>query len=89
MVENAVNDVYIQQIVNAHHMKNYNAFFVLGTTGMVVTAVLHIFIALILSLAGAHLAFFAMYAMFLSLLTLGFRQLLKHQPITVTHPTRR
>jgi len=53
-------------------MKNCHPFFVLGTAGMLVTAILHIFLALGLSVSSAHSTFYVIYPIFIAFLTIGF-----------------
>lgn len=56
-------------------MKKINPFFVIGTTGMLLTAVLHICFALVLGLPLVHQVFYVMYPAFLSFLVIGFAQI--------------
>lgn len=58
-------------------MKKFHPFFTIGTVGMIVTALLHIFLALGLSVTTAHTSFFVIYPMFLAMLFIGFGLTLK------------
>lgn len=60
-------------------MKEFHPFFTIGTLGIIVTALLHIFLALGLSLTSVHVAFFVIYPMYLSFLVIGFGLTLKNQ----------
>lgn len=57
-------------------MKNFSPFFVIGSLGMVVVALLHMLIAF-LTVKPSHAAFFALYPVFLSFMIIGFGQVLK------------
>lgn len=52
-------------------MKNFHPFFAIGTIGMVVVSVLHIFLALVLSLTSVHTAFGVLYPVFFAFLIMG------------------
>jgi len=54
-----------------------NPFFVIGTVGMIVSAALHMFVALVLKQTGAHAGFFALYPTFTAFLVMGFGQMVK------------
>lgn len=58
-------------------MKALNPFFVLGTVGVVITAILHVVIALVLSIPTAHKTFFVLYPVFISFLAIGAGQIIK------------
>lgn len=60
-------------------MKHINPFFVIGSIGMIITSVLHIFLAVVLSLPAVHSAFFAVYPGFFAFMVIGFGQLLRKQ----------
>lgn len=53
-------------------MKKFHPFFTIGTVGIIVTACLHIFLALSLSLISIHSVFFTLYPIFVTFLILGF-----------------
>ncbi len=57
-------------------MKKLNPFFVIGTIGMLLTAVLHIVFALVLKLS-ATAGFLSVYPVFMAFLLIGFAQLIK------------
>lgn len=52
-------------------MKNFHPFFSIGTVGMIVIGLLHMFMAWALSIASAHGTFFTLYPMFLAFLIVG------------------
>ncbi len=58
-------------------MKALNPFFVIGTVGVIVTAILHVVIALVLSVPAAHKTFFVLYPVFISFLAIGAGQIIK------------
>lgn len=60
-------------------MKNFHPFFIIGTVGMIVTSVLHIFLSLALSITEAHSTFFVIYPTFLAFLIIGLGMTLKKQ----------
>lgn len=60
-------------------MKKFHPFFIIGTVGMIVTSLLHIFLALGLSVSSAHSSFFAIYPTFIAFLAIGFGLTLKKQ----------
>ncbi|MCC8409933.1 hypothetical protein LJ707_13425 [Mucilaginibacter sp. UR6-1] len=59
-------------------MKALNPFFIIGTVGVIVTAIFHVVIALVLSIPAAHTTFFVLYPMFISFLAIGAGQIIKH-----------
>ncbi len=60
-------------------MKKFHPFFVIGTIGIIVTAVLHIILALGLSLSSVHTAFFIMYPTSFAFLAIGLGLTIKEQ----------
>ncbi len=60
-------------------MKKFHPFFTIGTVGIIVTACLHMFLALSLSLISIHSAFFTLYPVFLTFLILGVVLTVKKQ----------
>jgi len=60
-------------------MKNLNPFFVIGSIGTVITAVLHMIFALILEMPFVHNTFWVLYPTFIAFMAIGFGQLLKLQ----------
>ncbi|TYB77218.1 hypothetical protein [Bizionia myxarmorum] len=60
-------------------MKRFYPFFTIGTVGMIVTSMLHIFIALGLSISSAHTSFYILYSTFMAFLAIGFGLTLKTQ----------
>jgi hypothetical protein len=53
-------------------MTKFHPFFSIGTAGIILAAMLHLFLSLGMSLTSAHATFFIMYPIFLSFLILGF-----------------
>lgn len=64
-------------------MKKFHPFFTIGTVGMIVTACLHMFLALGLSLTSIHAVFFTLYPVFLTFLILGVVLTVKKQKTLV------
>ncbi|MGG5505775.1 MULTISPECIES: hypothetical protein [unclassified Myroides] len=64
-------------------MKKFHPFFTLGTGGVIVTACLHMFLALSLSLTSSHAVFFTLYPVFLTFLTVGVVLTVKKQKTIV------
>lgn len=60
-------------------MKKFHPFFIIGTVGMIISAIIHIFLALGLSLTNVHNTFFVLYPTFLSFLILGVALTIKSQ----------
>jgi hypothetical protein len=60
-------------------MKTLNPYFVIGTIGMIVTAILHIFMAILVGTPSVHRAFMLLYPVFAALLTIGGMQLLQEK----------
>lgn len=60
-------------------MKKNHPFFTIGTVGIIVTACLHLFLALGLSLTSIHSVFFTLYPVFLAFLILGVVLTVKKQ----------
>lgn len=60
-------------------MKKFHPFFIIGTLGVIVTSLLHMFLALGLSVSSAHTSFFVIYPIFISFLAIGFGLTLKKQ----------
>jgi hypothetical protein len=63
-------------------MTKFHPFFNIGTVGMILTAILHMFFSLGLSLTSAHATFFVMYPVFLTFLILGVVFTVKKQKAT-------
>lgn len=62
-------------------MKKLPLFFVIGSVGMIGTALLHIFVALVTG-TGDHGVFLAMYPTFLAFLIIGIVQLFNGDKLT-------
>lgn len=60
-------------------MKNLNPFFVIGSVGMIMTAVLHMVFALILAMPAVHNTFWVLYPTFIAFMAIGFGQMMKAQ----------
>lgn len=60
-------------------MKNFHPFFIIGTVGMIVISILHMFLALSLSITSAHSTFFVIYPTFAAFIAIGFGLTLKKQ----------
>ena len=65
-------------------MKTFNPLFIIGTIGIIITAVLHMVLALGLSLTSAHEAFFIIYPTFASFLVIGFGLTIKKHKESVS-----
>jgi hypothetical protein len=57
-------------------MKKLNPLFVIGTVGMVVTAILHMFMAFVVAKPSVHTSFFVIYPVFAAFLTVGIIQII-------------
>lgn len=64
-------------------MKNMNPFFVIGSVGMILTAVLHMVFALIFAMPAANNTMWILYPTFASFMVIGFGQILKSQLKTI------
>lgn len=62
-------------------MKKFNPLFTTGTVGLIVSATLHIFMALSLALPAVHSIFFTLYAMFGAFLIIGTAQVIAAQKL--------
>jgi hypothetical protein len=60
-------------------MKKFHPFFIIGTVGTIITSILHVFLALGLSVSSAHSSFYILYPSFIALLVIGFGLTLKKQ----------
>ncbi|WP_158962184.1 hypothetical protein [Myroides fluvii] len=60
-------------------MKKFHPFFTIGTVGIIVTACLHMFLALSLALISIHSVFFTLYPVFLTFLIVGVTLTVKKQ----------
>ena len=67
----------LNQFYTHKAMKKLPAFFAIGTIGMILTAVLHMFLAFIIHESSVHTAFFVMYPTFFSFLMIGTGQMIK------------
>ena len=52
-------------------MSKLPPFFVIGSVGLVLTALLHIFMALVLALQNVHTGFLGLYLFFIALMGIG------------------
>lgn len=63
-------------------MKRFPPFFLTGSAGMVVTAVLHMAMALLLRNTSVHTSFMVLYPVFMAFMAIGAAQLKKEkQPL--------
>lgn len=60
-------------------MRKLHPFFIIGTVGMIITSILHIFLTLGLSISSAHSSFYVIYPAFIAFLAIGFGLTLKNQ----------
>lgn len=60
-------------------MREIHPFFIIGTVGMIVISILHIFLALGLSISSAHSSFYVIYPIFIAFMAIGFGLTLKYQ----------
>ena len=60
-------------------MKKINPYFTIGTIGIIVTALLHIFMTIYIPGPDLHIAFIILYTVFIVLLAIGFGKILKEQ----------
>ena len=63
-------------------MRKFHPFFIIGSFGIIVTALVHMFLALGLSVVSSHSIFFALYPTFLAFLTIGVGLTYKKQKET-------
>lgn len=61
-------------------MNKLPPFYVIGSVGLAVTALLHMFMALVIGIQSVHAGFVGLYLLFISLLAIGTGKL---QPIRV------
>ena len=54
-------------------MKNFHPFFLIGTIGTIVIAILHMALALLLGLTSIHFTLIPLYLTFITFLFLGAR----------------
>ncbi|SHF19149.1 hypothetical protein SAMN02745131_01998 [Flavisolibacter ginsengisoli DSM 18119] len=66
-------------------MTKFHPFFVIGTVGMILTAILHMFLSLMLTLTTVHATFYVMYPIFLTFLILGVVFTVKKQKASLTN----
>lgn len=63
-------------------MKNLNPLFIIGSLGMVITALLHMLLAFAVANSSVHKSFFIIYPVFAAFLTVGIIQIiLEHRAI--------
>ncbi|RYD94280.1 MAG: hypothetical protein EOP54_17780 [Sphingobacteriales bacterium] len=56
-------------------MNKVSPFFIIGTTGVIVTTILHMFIALVLGQPSVHVMFIGLYPTFIAFLAIGAAQM--------------
>ncbi|HTN69399.1 MAG TPA: hypothetical protein VLZ33_08040 [Dysgonamonadaceae bacterium] len=65
-------------------MKRFNPFFTIGTFGIIITAILHILLALGLPVVTNHTAFIVLYPGFIAFIIIGIALTVKKQKETET-----
>lgn len=60
-------------------MKKFHPFYLIGSIGIIVVSLLHIFLALGLSVSSVHTLFFVLYPVFIAFLIIGLAFTLKNQ----------
>lgn len=60
-------------------MKTFHPFYFIGSIGIIITALLHIAFALVLSIVSNHSVYFAMYPTFIAIMVLGIGLTIKKQ----------
>ncbi len=60
-------------------MKNMNPFFVIGSVGMILTALLHMVFALIIGMPAVNSTMWILYPTFAAFMVIGFGQIIKLQ----------
>jgi hypothetical protein len=60
-------------------MKKINPYFTIGTVGIIVTALLHIFMTIYIPGPDLHIAFIILYPVSIAFLAIGFWKILKEQ----------
>jgi FtsH-binding integral membrane protein len=63
-------------------MKKINPYFTIGTVGIIVTALLHIFLTIYIPGTALQITFIILYAVFIAFLAIGFWKILKEQKTT-------
>lgn len=63
-------------------MTKFHPFFSIGTVGMILTAAMHMFLSLGLSLTSVHKTFVVMYPVFFTFLLLGVVLTVKKQKVS-------
>lgn len=65
-------------------MKTFHPFYYIGSIGIIISALLHILLALVLSIATSHAAFLALYPAFLAFMAIGMGLTIKKQREALT-----
>jgi hypothetical protein len=60
-------------------MKKINSSFTIGTLGIIFTAILQILTTLFVSSRGLHVVFYILYPVFIIMLVIGFRKIIKEK----------
>jgi len=63
-------------------MKKINPYFSIGTVGIIITALLHIFMTIYIPGPALHITFIILYPVFITFLLIGFWKILKEQKAT-------
>ena len=56
-------------------MKSFNSYYIIGTIGMIATAILHIILSIVVAHPSLHPIFIGLYPTFLTFLIIGATQL--------------
>lgn len=78
-----VKDKHISTI-NITQMKTIHPFYCIGSSGIIITALLHIALALVLAVATSHAVFMALYPSFFAFMTIGIGFTIKEQRVAAT-----
>lgn len=65
-------------------MKTFHPFYYIGSIGIIISALLHILLALVLSITTSHAAFFTLYPSFFAFMTIGVGLTIKKQRKALT-----
>lgn len=65
-------------------MKTFHPFYYIGSIGIIISALLHILLALVLSITTSHAAFFTFYPSFFAFMTIGVGLTIKKQRKALT-----
>ena len=66
-------------------MKILHPFYIIGTVGIIVTAIMHIIFAFALSIASNHSTFFVLYSVFTSFMIVGIAITIKKKEVSCVY----